>query len=211
MSEVDEVQRIVSSKIRWLSVPSAQQRAALAKLRRGIGKEPGEMPEVWDITLAELPESLTRRDGVATRAEQAIHVSLTLFALHQQGKSETVSRSNISFGAAVRQLVTPDKSNEQAIKRRFDAAITAKEFAEFSHHARGFIQLMKANKNNIFLDYPKFARDLYWLQNSEQRTKIMLRWGQDFWTPGNIEQDEDESQEQDQAKNQKENREGVQQ
>jgi CRISPR system Cascade subunit CasB len=209
MSKIDEakeVERVVFSRIRWLSVPGSQQRAALAKLRRGVNKEPGELPEVWDITLAELPVSLASWDGVATRAEQAIHVSLTLFALHQQGKSEAVSRSDISFGTAVRQLVAPDKSNEQAVKRRFDAAITAKEFAEFSHHTRGLIQLMKANKNNIFLDYPKFAKDLYWLQDPEQRTKVMLRWGQDFWTPGNTGQDQEQKQE----KNQKDDREGVQ-
>jgi CRISPR system Cascade subunit CasB len=191
--EAKEVERIVFKKIRWLSVPGSQQRAALAKLRRGVGKELGEIPAVWDITLAELPESLISWDGAATPAEQAIHVSLTLFALHQQGKSETVSRSNISFGTAVRRLVAPDKSNEQAIKRRFDAAATAREFSEFSHHARGLIQLMKAS--NTFLDYPKFAKDLYWLQDPEQRTKVMLRWGQDFWTPESAVQDQEKEQE----------------
>jgi CRISPR system Cascade subunit CasB len=202
--EAKEVERIVFKKIGWLSVPGSQQRAALAKLRRGIGKEPGEIPEVWDITLAELPESLTSWDGVVTQAEQAIHVSLTLFALHQQGKGEVVSRSNISFGAAVRRLVTPDKSNEQAIKRRFDAAVTATEFSEFSHHARGLIQLMKAS--NTFLDYPTFAKDIYWLQNPEQRTKVMLRWGQDFWAPESMARDQEKRQED----SQENSREGVQ-
>jgi CRISPR system Cascade subunit CasB len=193
MSKADDIGNIVSKKVGWLSLSGAKQRAALAKLRRGIGREPGDTPEIWDIILAELPESLTGWDGTTTRAEYAIHTSLTLFALHQQGKGEPVSYPGISFGTAIRRLVSPDKGNEQAVKRRFDATVTARDFIEFAQHARGLVQLMKAN--DVLLDYSRFAKDLYWFQDTEQKTKVMLRWGQDFWAPVKSEQDEQDNQE----------------
>ena len=61
-------------------------RANLARLRRGIGKNPGELPELWDITLEGMPENLYSNNGMPTKAEWAVYNSLTLFALHQQGK-----------------------------------------------------------------------------------------------------------------------------
>ena len=60
-------------------------RAALAKLRRGIGKKPGEMPELWGVFLNKMSPELFSRTGEPSRAEWAIYISLTMFALHQQG------------------------------------------------------------------------------------------------------------------------------
>lgn len=183
MSKANVLEEYVAKKIHWLtsSLPnsSSQHRAALAKLRRGVGYEPGELPEVWEVTLSDLPEELLRKDREVSYEESAIHVALTLFALHQQGKSEPVSRKNISFGSAARRLVASDKSNEQTIKRRFDAVLTSRDFVELSRHARSLIQIAKAN--DVFLDYPRFAKDLYWYQNPELKKKIMLQWGRDFW------------------------------
>lgn len=193
MSRADALERFVIKKVSWLTKnPSSQapgQRAALAKLRRGAGHSPEEVPEAWEITLADLPEELLGREGEVSWAEQAIHTALTLFALHQQGKSESVSRKGVSFGTAARRLVLPDKSNEQTIKRRFDAALTSKDFAEFSRHARSLVQLIKAKEG--YLDYPQFAKDMYWYQNPEFRNRIMLKWGQDFWAP--IKEDQDQT------------------
>jgi CRISPR system Cascade subunit CasB len=185
--KANEVYGVVAGKIKQLSGDGPQQRANRAKLRKGIGREPSEVPEIWDITLANIPENLMSWDGITTPAEQAIHAALTLFALHQQGKAETVSRTNVGFGSAARRLVTPDKENEQTIKRRFDAMLTAKDFTELSRHARGLIQLMKAK--DVYLDYPRFAKDLYQHQNPETRDRVMYKWGEDFWTPMKDKQD----------------------
>jgi CRISPR system Cascade subunit CasB len=207
--EVEEVFEIVSGKIKKLVKEGSRQRAALAKLRRGVGKELGEVPEVWDITLADLPGHLTSEKGVASPAERAIHLALTLFAMHQQGKSQSVSRSGISFGTAVRKLVSIDEKSEQAIKRRFDAALTAKNLFEFSHHARGLIQLMKAK--GVFLHYPQFAKDLYRYQNPDCKSEVMLEWGEDFWAPAKKRQRREEEQEESLVENRIENQEeGVQ-
>jgi CRISPR system Cascade subunit CasB len=195
MNKAERVYAFVAAKIGALQKESPWGKAMLAKLRRGIGKEPGEMPDIWEVTLGDLPEALMRQgkdeDFRPTEAEWAIHTALTLYALHQQGKDQPMSVSGkkegdkiiygASLGKAARQLIKPDKSNEQAVKRRFDAMATAKDLTELSHHARGLIQLMKAADPPIRLDYPQFAKDLYFYQFDDARDKIRLRWGQDFY------------------------------
>lgn len=156
-------------------------RASLAKLRRGIGREPGSMPELWDITLNGLHESLSGKDGTVTRGEWAVHTALTLYALHQQGadtRQQLMSKDGNTLGGALRKLIN-NEEDEKRVKRRFDAAATADSPAEFSHHLRGLIQLLK--NQNIALDYPALAEDLYWFQFPEARDSVRMRWGRDFY------------------------------
>lgn len=156
-------------------------RAMLAQLRRGIGKEPGELPELWGIFLNELRPELIRKDGVPTAAEWAIYLSLTLFALHQQGNTDPVHCEKVSLGKAAYALMGKDKDDEarKRVLRRFAPIVTAKSMAEVSHHLRGMIQLLKANGNA--LDYIQLAADLYQFQFIESRRNVQLRWGQDFY------------------------------
>jgi CRISPR system Cascade subunit CasB len=186
MSEETTVYGFVSKKIALLDRESPWSRAMLAKLRRGIGKAPGSVADIWEITLGEIPETWYSRSGAPTYAEIAVHTSLTLYALHRQGKSGTMNVSGKdeagkflgnSFGRAAAKLI--GGGNEQAIKRRFDAAATATDFAELTQHARGLVQLFKAK--DIPLDYPRFAQDLYAFQFPGGAYGVRLHWGEDFY------------------------------
>lgn len=177
------VSDFVWRKIQFLtkSADESATRATLARLRRGIGKAPGSMPEIWGPTLEGLPEQLLSKSGTPTIAEWAAHTALTLYALHQQGKDlqqKTMSRKNVSLGLAIRRLVKTD-DDEPRVKRRFDAAATSDNLEEFSHHLRGLVQLLKAE--DIPLDYPALTKDLYWFQIPETKDSVRLRWGQDFY------------------------------
>ena len=163
-------------------------RATLARLRRGIGRAPGSLPEIWEATLAGLPEELLSKNSSPTMGEWAVHTALTLFALHQQGKdlqTKPMSCDNAPLGLAIRRLVKSD-DDESRIKRRFDAAATSDNLEEFSHHLRGLVQLLKAE--DIPLDYPALTRDLYWFQIPETRDSVRLCWGQDFYRYSNTEE-----------------------
>ena len=160
-------------------------RAALARLRRGIGKPPGSMPELWSITLDGLPEPLKGISGGPTKGEWAVYTALTLFALHQQGKElkgRPMHREGEPLGASVRRLVRND-DDEERVKRRFDAAATSDSPEEFSNHLRGVVQLLKAE--DIPLDYSALAEDLYLFQIPEARDSVRLRWGRDFYRASN--------------------------
>jgi CRISPR system Cascade subunit CasB len=178
-----QIKMLTQGKIERLLTEGPWSRAMLAKLRRGIGKQPGELPELFEIVLSDMPEELYGLGDEPSYSVWAIYTALTLFALHQQGKDRPMSAGNKidgkytgnSLGAAVGYLVRKDKERETAIKRRFDAVVTANEFTELAHHARGLIQLLRAG--DIALDYPRFAEELYWYQFDEKRNQIRLRWG----------------------------------
>jgi len=186
-SQAYQIKRLIQEKIERLLTEGPWSRAMLAKLRRGIGKQPGELPELFEILLGDMPEELYGKGDEPSYPVWAIYTALTLFALHQQGKDRTMSaggkiegkNTGNSLGAAVGYLVQQDKEREPAIKRRFDAVSTANEFTEFAHHARGLIQLLRAG--DIALDYPRFAVDLYWYQFDDIRNRIRLRWGEDYY------------------------------
>lgn len=195
MGKAEAVYGFVNRNIEMLRQESSWSRGMLAKLRRGIGRSPGERPDIWEVTLNGLPDELLYRGNAertnATAGEWAVHTALTLYALHQQGDEQPVSEGNKevdgktvygnSLGAAARRLIKPDKTNEDAVKRRFDATITADGLAELAHHARGLIQLMKAAEVPIRLDYPRLAKDLYGYQFPDGKSRVRLRWGQDFY------------------------------
>ncbi len=190
-SQAYQIKMLTRRKVERLLTEGPWSRAMLAKLRRGIGKEPGEVPELFEILFSDMPEELYGKGDEPSYAVWAIYTTLTLFALHQQGKDHPMSvdgeaggkKTGNSLGAAVgylvKKVVKKDKDREPAIKRRFDAVSTANEFTEFAHHARGLIQLLRAG--DIVLDYPRFAEDLYWYQFDEVRNRIRLRWGEDYY------------------------------
>ncbi|MBR4986489.1 MAG: type I-E CRISPR-associated protein Cse2/CasB [Proteobacteria bacterium] len=182
-------------------------RAILARLRRGVSMAPGADPDIWDVTLAELPNELVSTNGIPTKGEWAVQIALTLFAMHQQGRdiqSDCVHYEDVkektdndtlkslqrpqkaefnphSFGCAVRSLAGEKDSDAfKAVRRRFNATVTSESIEEFAHHLRGMIQLIKA-KSNIKLDYVALTREIYLFQNPENRDSLRLRWGQDFY------------------------------
>lgn len=183
------IKKFTHDKIGLLLSGSPWSRAMLARLRRGIAKQPGELPELYEIYLEGMPEKLYSREGKPSYPEWAIYNALTLFALHQQGKghdnpmsvgwSPESNEAGNSLGGATGMLVSRDREREPAIKRRFDAVVTAAVFTELAYHARGMVQLFRAE--GIPLDYPRFAEDLYWYQFTEHKNRVRMRWGEDYY------------------------------
>ncbi len=184
MSVKAKTKAYVASQIRDLlqNKDTGGGRAMLANLRRGIGKTPGEMPELWGIFLGGLDDALYGQNGNPSSAEWAVYLSLTMFALHQQGSTEAVQQENVSLGNAAAGLIDRSKNEDEErsrIMQRFGQVITASDMQELSHHLRGMIQLFKAN--NVHLDYVQLAGDLLDFQYQESRRRVQLRWGEDFY------------------------------
>lgn len=80
--KTNEVKACVIRQLRRLQVlPEPQRRAELAELRRGVGRQPGDLPALWGALLADMPEQLQGSNG-PSKAEWAVYTALTLFALH---------------------------------------------------------------------------------------------------------------------------------
>lgn len=155
-------------------------KAQLAQLRRGVGKSPGELPELWGMFLKSMPEGLMGKDGRPSYAEWAVYTALTLFALHQQGHSEPMSAEGEEnrLGRAVRKLVLLGE-DEENIRRKFSIAARADDMAELSYHLKTIVKLL--GNSDIRLDYGDLAKDLYWFQFDNHADRIRLKWGQDFY------------------------------
>ncbi len=166
------VQRIVAQK------DTASGRAVLAHLRDAVGKEPGSDPAIWEITVAGV--SPTARTDTPTRHERAAHLALTLFAVHQQSRTETMHRGGVGFGHAVARLDGARPGNTEGtspVRRRFDAVATAESFNELAHHVRGLVTQLRGE--GIGLDYGLLADDL--LQYQRNPDVVRRRWGRQLY------------------------------
>lgn len=156
--------------------------AALAKLRRGVGKQPGDLIELAEWTAPGLFIVDYDSDEV-TPEEQSAHAAMTLYALHQQShRNEGMHRSGRSFGAAARELrLKLGERGEAGVLRRFNAIGTATDSTELMRHARGLIQQFRTN--DIWMDYALFADDLLKLMNPATAADVRNRWGRHFYRP----------------------------
>jgi len=180
-----QVQSFTAGKLKRLlaSPDDSSTKAALANMRRGIGRAPGDMPGLWGVLFRDMPEEMLSSSKAPSKAEWAAYIALTLFALHQQGRDpskEPMSREKYTLGRAVRALIpTGDDDAESRIQRRFNAAATSGDMDELAYHLRGVVQLLRAE--GIPLDYPALAADIFNYQFQDRAPSVRLAWGQDFY------------------------------
>ena len=165
-------------------------RGQLASLRKGAGRKPGDDPKTWGILFSQLPEDMLGRYGFPSKEEWAIHTALTLFAVHQQGndpKGKNMNQPGISLGLAAAKLVMIECGDDlsriaearERVGRRFHQIVLASDMDAMSYYLRGFITLLRSNE--IGLDYPMLAKDIYRYQLPGGDASVRLKWGQDFY------------------------------
>lgn len=175
-----------------------QIRAALANLRRGVGRKPGEMPQLYGEFLMDMPKTMYSKGNEPSHAEWAVYMAVTLYALHQQSKDvreNNMNRGEDSLGAAASKLAT-DNDDRERIWRRFYVMAASEDMQEMSYRLRGLIQLLR--DKDIPLDYPRLAEDLFWYQCSrESAESVRLKWGENFFNKYNGENEEENNNEKD--------------
>jgi CRISPR system Cascade subunit CasB len=151
---------------------------ALARLRRGLGKPAGSVLDILEFTHA---DELAGRNDEPTFAETAVHLSMTLYALHQQSQGKPMHQANHPLGRAIRKLIPTERGEnyvDHAVAKRFAMLGTADSLDELTHHMRGMVQLLRAG--GVPLDYGRLAADLLHWQRPNGAATVRLRWGRDF-------------------------------
>ncbi|MGQ0841641.1 type I-E CRISPR-associated protein Cse2/CasB [Actinokineospora sp.] len=178
----ETVQTIVAQRIGVLQNGYIANRsagvAALARLRRAVGKPPGSVLDVLEHTLA--PE-FARNWSADTPSwdETAAHLCMTLYAVHQQSQSHRMHQPGRRLGTAVRRLIhEAEVKPDHPVTRRFTMLGTADSLDELVHHLRGMVQLLRAEQ--IPLDYGLLARQLVHWQRPNGPAAVRLVWGRDF-------------------------------
>ncbi|MFB7108677.1 type I-E CRISPR-associated protein Cse2/CasB [Streptomyces sp. NPDC056291] len=161
--------------------------AALARLRRGAGREAGQLPDLWALIdtglLHETPDGARPlSESELVRAEDALHVALTLYALHQQSRRTGMYQADRpgrrrGLGAGVRRMMKPGEIDE-AVHKRLVRAGTAPDLAVLAQRLRDIVVLLR--REDIELDHALLAGQLYTWQWPGGADTVRREWGRSF-------------------------------
>ncbi|MFF9818978.1 type I-E CRISPR-associated protein Cse2/CasB [Streptomyces sp. NPDC014006] len=161
--------------------------AALARLRRGAGRPAGQLPDLWALIdtgpLHDTPQgSRPLSESELTRSEDALHVALTLYALHQQSRRTGMYQADRpdrrrGLGSAVRRMMKPGEIDEPVHKRLVRAG-TAPDLPVLAQRLRDIVVLLR--REDIPLDHALLAGQLYTWQWPGGADTVRREWGRSF-------------------------------
>jgi CRISPR system Cascade subunit CasB len=158
---LDERQKNFIGYLLSLAKEGQENRGALADLRSGLGKEPGDMARVHKHVVPYLPEK--------NYNDRWYYLTAALFGAFPQ------QRKGSSLGAAFRPL----KQKSDSMEARFVALLNAHP-DDLDDHLRHAVSLLKANEQP--LDWFRLLDDL--LQWDHPERHVQLKWARDFYTTG---------------------------
>lgn len=179
----DATRRIIRRYERGLADRASFAVRDVALLRRAVGRDPEDCPEVLGIVAGEIEEKL-RGDGWVSDTERAVFTAITLWALHSQ--SSTVPSYDAStkdtpapnIGQAVRTLVhreTGSYYGDHSIMRHWHYLIAADTVDLFAARARSIVTQLR--REGIGFDYVDLAGALvHWDTYPENRKRVLVRW-----------------------------------
>lgn len=143
------------------ALAKAEDRGALAALRRGLGQPPGSMAEMYRYVVPHLPKGRNQ--------ELACYLIAPLFALHPKPGGMG------NFGAQMRQC-DPDGKNSDALERRFTALLSAHP-DDLPGYLRQAVSFLKSK------EIPINWNELFWdLQNwDDEDRNVQKQWANAFW------------------------------
>lgn len=137
----------------------AKDRAAMAKLRRGLGKK-GGTPEMYPYVVPYLPVD-DNKD-----AERYFLVA-SLFAMHPAPAAR-----GLSIGKVFRAM----SEGSASIEKRFTNLLAA-DADDIAGHLRQAVSLAKSK--GVAVDYHQLLHDLSRWNRRDRR--VQLNWARDFW------------------------------
>ena len=142
---------------------------------KDASRSPDKLPEIWELTRVEVPDGA---GDAPTWEEIAVHTAMTLYAVHQQSRTEHMFSPGVGLGRAARRLIgSPDEENPSA-RARFNALVTSTTVAELRHHLRGFVSLLRAR--GIALDHAMLADDVLRFQQPGGARSVRLNWARQY-------------------------------
>lgn len=147
-----------------------EERAALAALRRGLGKRPGEEMSVYRYVGWSL-------DKLSKRQEDAYYLIATLFGLYPSAswRSGDGDQKKTNLGASLRRL--KEQMGGDGAERRFVALLNA-DREDLGEHLRQIISLLKSKDAPI--DWAQLLEAVeFWDADDERRRQ--RQWAKTFW------------------------------
>lgn len=161
---LDDRQKTFIGYLLNLAKEGQEDRGALADLRSGLGKEPGQMARVHRHVVPYLPEQRYN--------DRWYYVTATLFGSfpkHRKGRS---------LGAAFQPL----RAKSDSMETRFVALLNAHP-DDLDDHLRHIVRLLESAKPPQPLDWFRLFDDL--LQWNRLDGDVQLKWAGDFYKNNN--------------------------
>ena len=155
----------------------ARAHGELAALRKGANRPPGELPEIWALTSVHVPDYA---GDAPTWEETAVHTAMTLYAVHQQSRTDPMFVPGRGLGHAARSLIGPPEDENPSARARFNALVTSTTVAELRHHLRSFVSLLRAR--GIALDHAMLADDVLRFQQPGGAKQVRLTWARQYYS-----------------------------
>jgi CRISPR system Cascade subunit CasB len=156
----------------------ADDRAALAALRRGLGKPPGASAETYRYVVPFLPE------GRGDAAEEPYYLVATLFAYWHQGDRPVPTNPPPNLGASLAMLRNAEVQkggSAESVERRFVALLNCHR-DDLGQHLRRMVGLLRSK--GISIDWAQLLADVKgW--NWESR-RVQRVWARAFWRGGPV-------------------------
>lgn len=145
-----------------------EDRAALAALRRGLGKRPGEAPEMFPYLVPWVSEA-------SAHDEADLYLTASLFALHPASwTGDEDGRHRRNLGASLARLRAATQS--EGAERRFVALLNTRR-EDLQDGLRRIVALCKAH--DVAIDWAQLIADLRrWERDDRQ---VQRRWAAAFW------------------------------
>jgi len=183
-------EKFVAGLVRYIPDEEAGRRgnrAALAALRRALGKPIGEALDAFPYVVPLLPRGLQSWD------EQRYYLVASLFALNPR---LWLGQRHQSLGLAMRLLARaqsdargggdandePENTGgrlDEAVERRFVALLNASGDG-FTTHLRHAVTLLNSHDQRI--DWAQLLSDMRGWEHADRW--VQRRWARDFWTGG---------------------------
>ncbi|NLE97043.1 MAG: type I-E CRISPR-associated protein Cse2/CasB [Propionibacterium sp.] len=165
----------------YVNARTSRSLQTLAALRRAPIDSPGTDPELWELTLGELPEELQGRGDDPSRAELSIHAALVLYAVHQQSQGTPMHQPGVVLGRAVARLAISRGSAgepEPGVIRKFHRICSAQLRSSRLQELRSLMTFMRSS--GIPLDHAQLGVDLFLLEGPKTRDGVILNWGRNL-------------------------------
>lgn len=155
-----------------VTLAERENRGALAALRRGLGKEPGETAEMFPIVEPRLDEDASEN------RRRAAYLVASLFASHPVHR-DAAQWSRRSFGASLRAARFRDNGDaDPGIEGRFEALLDCEADA-LATHLRGLVTLLRARNPGAAIDFRQLLRDIEWWDADDRH--VQRNWATGFW------------------------------
>ena len=142
-----------------------QDRAALANLRRGLGKPPKTAMEMFPY-LGQFLSHETKADY-----ENTVFIVAALFAYYPNAK-----HTQGNLGASLRKL--KDDKDSKSIEKRFVALLNA-EAEDLPYYLRQTIGLLKSNE--VAVNWENLFFGVQHWKNENLKESVQSKWATQFW------------------------------